>query len=187
MSVRRKTIGTAALALTAAFYALPASATPVLCEDTSRNHMYVDSAYVSSCVDAGMGNVNGNPNTDSFLLANPDLNYTGIGSANFWQVGNFGQFWFDSDLWDDWGSIAVGFKFGTGNRADEWFVYNLDQSVSSGWWSFVNVFRRGGGLSHIQIYGVQGNVSVPEPGTLSLLGLALVGAALARRRKKLNA
>jgi hypothetical protein len=188
MSFRRKTIGTAALALTGALFAFPASAVPVLCEDTSRNHMYIDSAYVSSCVDAGVGNVNGNPATDSFLLANPELDYTGIGSASYLQIGSFGNFWFDSDLWDDWNSIALGFKFGTGgsSRPDQWFVYELDQSVSNGWWNFVNVFNRGGGLSHIQIYGVGGRVSVPEPGALGLLGLGLVGLALARRRKVSN-
>jgi hypothetical protein len=189
MTFGKKMISTAALTLTAAFLAMPASAVPVLCEDTSRNHMYIDSAYVSSCVDAGVGNVNGNPGTDSFLLANPDLDYTGIGSASFLQIGSFGTFSFNSNLWDDWNSISLGFKFGTGgqNRPDQWFVYELDQGVSSGWWNFVNVFNRGGGLSHIQIYGVGGSRSVPEPGTLSLIGLGLVGAALARRRKIANA
>jgi hypothetical protein len=56
MSLQTKTISAAAVALTAMLYAIPASAVPVLCEDITRNHMYVDSAYVSSCVDAGSGN-----------------------------------------------------------------------------------------------------------------------------------
>ena len=55
--------------------------------------------------------------------------------------------------------------------------------VSSGDWEFVNVFNRGGGLSHIQLYG-RSPASVPEPGTLALLGLGLLGAGVACRRKQ---
>jgi hypothetical protein len=192
MSLQTKTISAAVVALTTMLYALPASAVPVLCEDVTRNHMYVDSAYVSSCVDAGSGNVNGNTNTDDFLLANPSLDYTGIGEAAWNQTLKtkaltLGTFSLDPDLWDDWSSIALGFKFGTGNQPDEWFVYLLQPEVSSGSWSFVNFFKKGGGLSHIQLYGVEENHTVPEPGTLGLFGVALIGAALARRRKQQNA
>jgi hypothetical protein len=189
MSLQTKTISAAAVALAAVLYALPASAVPVLCEDVSRNHMYVDSGFVSSCVDAGVGNINGNVGTDDFLAANSSLNYTGIGSGSYLQnlSGTTGLFWFDPTLWADWSSIAIGFKFGTGNQPDEWFVYLLDPLVSAGSWSFVNVFDRGGGLSHIQLYGVEAGRSVPEPGTLGLFGIAMIGAALARRRKQLKA
>jgi hypothetical protein len=188
MSLQTKTISAAAVALTAMLYAIPASAVPVLCEDITRNHMYVDSAYVSSCVDAGSGNINGNPATDDFLLANPSLNYTNLGEGGFTQdtqtkTGSTGDFSLDASLWNSWTSIAIGFKFGTGNQPDEWFVYLLDPLVSSGDWSFVNLFGTGGGLSHVQLYGVERGTSVPEPGTLGLFGIALIGAALARRRK----
>ena len=188
MSVKRSALGLAALAV--ALYAMPASAVPVVCEDVTRNHMYLDSTAVQSCLDAGTGNINGNPATDAFLLANASLGYSDIGSAAFTQLpigsatlGSIGTFSFNSNLWNTWSSIAIGFKFGTGNRSDEWFVFQLDPRVSAGLWSFVNVFHRGGGLSHVELYGANGR-SVPEPGTLALLGLGLAGIGLARRRKQ---
>jgi hypothetical protein len=179
----------AAVALVASYFAAPANAVPVLCEDTTRNHMYIDSVYVSSCVDAGVGNVNGNPGTDDFLLANPGLDYTGIGDGDFdvdsqTQTATEGTFEIDSGLWSNWTSIAIGFKFGTGGLADQWFVYLLNSQVSSGAWDFVNVYRRGGGLSHIQLYGVEPTEQVPEPGTLGLLGVGIFGLAMLRRFKK---
>jgi hypothetical protein len=95
-----------------------------------------------------------------------------------------GTFWFDSDLWDSWDEIAIGFKFGTGNRGDNWFVFLLNDFVSSGFWSFTNYYGKGGGLSHVELYG--SGYSVPEPGTLALLGAALLGVGLARRRRVTN-
>ncbi|MBC8026051.1 MAG: PEP-CTERM sorting domain-containing protein [Steroidobacteraceae bacterium] len=187
MNIRKTFLGIATIA-GAALYSLPASAVPVLCQDWRTNHMYVDSAYVSSCVDAGTGNLSGNAATDQFLLAN--TGYTSIGDGTFTQVpvfrttiGSLGQFWLDSNLWNTWSSIAIGFKFGTGNRGDNWFVFQLDQGTSTGFWGFVNAVQRGGGLSHIELYGAA-NRSIPEPGTLALLGVGLIGAALARRRKR---
>jgi hypothetical protein len=170
------------IALMGAALAKPAVAVPVLCKTTANNHMYIDSAYVSGCVDAGMGNINGNPLTDDFLIVNPVLDYTGIdgGAAN----QNTGTFSLNASLWDTWSAIALGFKFGTGRYADQWFVYDLNSLVSSGTWSFVNVGGTGGGLSHVQLYGVErAPAPVPEPATLALLSAGMFGIALLRRRK----
>jgi hypothetical protein len=190
MNLRKKLTAFATLALVASLHSLPANAVPVACQSVTNNHMYVDSWSVSSCVDAGSGNINGNPKTDDFLTSNPSLDYLGLGSADFWQVpvldaklGSVGGFSFDSGLWDSWDSLAIGFKFGTGNRGDNWFVYLLNEDVSQGLWGFVNWFHRGGGLSHVELYGVER--SVPEPATVALLGAALLGFALLRRRRAL--
>jgi hypothetical protein len=162
----------------------PAGAVPVLCEDVNLNHMLVDSSYVQSCIDAGVGNI-GNGQNDDFLNAG-NTGWTDItGDASFisfTQNGSTGTFSFDSSLWDDNGSIALGFKFGTGNQPDEWFVYLLQDLVSSGTWEFVNVFGTGGGLSHITLYGGEGT-TVPEPATLLLFGLGLLSLGFARRKK----
>jgi hypothetical protein len=187
--VKFKTIsGAAALALAAACYMAPASAVPVLCENVNNNHMFVDSAYVQSCIDAGFGNGNaGNigqgGGNDPFLNAHPEWTNLNAGWT-FTQSNSTGTFSFSPTLWDDNGSLAIGFKFGTGSQPDEWFVYLLQDLVSSGTWSFVNVFGTGGGLSHLVIYGMEGgDTNVPEPAMLTLFGLGLLGIGFARRRK----
>jgi hypothetical protein len=186
MSIRTITASATAIALAAIAFTAPANAVPLLCQDTTVNHMYVDTSYVSSCLGAGVGNINGNPGTDDFLSGEgAGLGLLGIGSAAFTQTGSTGTFSFDSNLWNDWSSIAVGFKFGTGNQPDEWFVFQLNPSTSSGLWQFVNVFNRGGGLSHVQLYGSGDSTHVPEPGTLGLLGLGLIATTLIRRRKQI--
>ena len=151
MSARAKILGSAALlALAAIGYVAPASAVPVSCKVSTNNHMMVDNAFVSSCLEAGSGNGNaGNigqgGGNDPFL--NAHAGWTNIGSGGFTQSVNTktlssGKFWFDESFWDDYLTLAIGFKFGTGNQPDEWFVYDLQHLVSSGDWSFVNVFRR---------------------------------------------
>jgi len=178
--------GAAALALAAASYMAPAAATPVLCEDPNLNHMLVDSAYVQSCIDAGVGNI-GNGQNDDFLNAG-NTGWTDITSTLgyfFSQSGSSGEFGFLNgyDPFATYDDVAVGFKFGTGNEPDEWFVYLLQDGFTSGLWDFVNVFGKGGGLSHLTFYAGEGTTTVPEPATLTLLGLGLLSLGFARRKK----
>lgn len=190
MSFRSTCVSALLLALSAFTYTQSASAAPLLCEDITVNHMYVDTSQVSSCLGAGYGNgpegnLNGNPDNDAFLTGvGAGSGFTGIAGGSFTQTGSTGTFSLDASLWQTWNEIAIGFKFGTGNQPDEWFVYLLNPLVSSGAWEFVNMFGTGGGLSHVQLYGGERNTNVPEPGTLALLAMGLVGAAVSRRRKQ---
>lgn len=184
MNSKKMRVSATLIALAAGGFAGSANAVPLLCEDVAVNHMYVDDSQVSSCLGAGVGNINGNPTTDGFLTGEGSgLGLVGIGSASYTQSGSSGTFSLSSSLWDTWSEIAIGFKFGTGNNPDEWFVYALNPMISSGSWQFVNVFGRGGGLSHIQLYGIPGGTTVPEPSTLALLGIGMLAAGFARRSK----
>lgn len=179
-------VGAALLALAGSFFGPSAGATPLLCQDPAVNHMYVDTSYVSACLGAGIGNINGNPATDDFIKPTGEgagLGLVGIGSGSYSQAGSTGTFSIDASLWSLWNSIAIGFKFGTGDKPDEWFVYSLNSGVTSGIWEFVNMYEQGGGLSHVQLYGMPGTTNVPEPGVLALFGLGMLGFGLVRRRR----
>ena len=184
--IRNGAIATAAIALFA--LALPAGAAPVYCAavSTTRNYMGVDDSQVNACLLAGVGNIGQAAHLDPFLNHAAGSGWTNIGAAfdlDFSQSGSSGTWSFDSAAWEQYADLAIGFKFGTGNQPDEWFVYSLADLVSSGDWNFFNVFERGGGLSHLELYG-SGERSVPEPGTLGLLGLGLAGMGFGLRRRR---
>ena len=188
MRTRKKLKGLAASLLLGLMITGTASASPVMCQVVTNNHMVVDNSIVSACLDAGVGNLTGNPMNDLFINGAGE-DYDSIGLGGFTQDPKVpgistGSFDFDDSLWATYSDIAVGFKFGTGNQPDEWFVYSLKTLLASGDydWTFINVFGRGGGLSHVNFYGILDSRQVPEPGTLALLGLGMIVASCVRRK-----
>jgi len=188
MRTRKKLKGLAASLLLGLMITGTASAAPVLCQTVTNNHMSIDNSVVSACLDAGVGNLTGNPMNDLFING-VGAGYESIGPGLWSQSSQTqtlaeGTFTFDDSLWDIYSDIAVGFKFGTGNNPDEWFVYSLQSLLASGVydWDLIKAFRQGGGLSHVNFYGILDDRQVPEPSTLALLGLAMLVASCFRRQ-----
>lgn len=172
-----------------------AMATPIACQNTAVNHMIADSSQVSSCLASGVGNINGNTNG-----ANPDPFLAGAGSAyslvskddaanpfniQTTQSGASGTWSIDAAYWLLNTDGALGFKFGTGNQPDGWFVFELIHGMTFGTWDFINFFGTGGGLSHTNLYSTNAPpVPVSEPGAFTLLGLGALALTMARRRRR---
>lgn len=168
MGILRVTLSTAVLGLAALSFSSSSGAVPILCGNTAANHMYLDTASESSCLAAATEGSN--------------LDLVDIGSVAFKLRGDGGKFALDWSLWDNWRSVAIGFKFETADKSHDWFVYELQPHTTSGSWSFVDLLGHHDGLLSLRLYGRPANV--PEPDTLALLGIGMLGALFALRSKR---
>lgn len=144
---------------------------------------------------SGPNDINGNAQ-DVFLSAgwtfldkdqNPDA-APGAIPENSFTVSSFGEstahFDIAQSVWQTFTEIAIGFK--VGQTAPTWAVFYLPYLTLSGDWS-TSPTSRGGGLSHVSLYGKQGETpppAVPEPASLLLLGSGLAATAAKLRKRK---
>ena len=82
-----------------------------------------------------------------------------------------GDWFLDDAIWNTYDRLVIVLKAGNG-----FATFELEFGDLTGDWITEQ------GLSHASLYGIIGDGTVAEPGTLGLLGLGLLGFGLARRR-----
>ena len=113
-------------------------------------------------------------------LLTTNASFTGLPSGKAWFLS--------SSFWNTYGAAVIALRADPDEGGKEWVGFQLQSSATSG--TFTISGPPGSDLSGLVLFGrgapsgarLGASVPVPEPGTLTLLGLGLVGLRIARRR-----
>ncbi len=185
-----RTIGSSAVLL---LFAGPALA--VFCEsnEDARYMQFTPSSGSADCVAAGKDPDPGSgmPNNKAF--------HEGLGLQEIEKLedasGFLGGDWFSVDglaatsgsvtieqaVYDQWSDVHIAFRFGNQNNPPDWFSYALSGVLDAEW----SIFQGDNdwALSNVALWGKENGHTVPEPMTLGLLGVGLLGLGVAARRR----
>ncbi len=177
---------TLALTVFVVVFSNSAFSTPIQCGSTQRTATLNPA---ESC-ETGLGNPNGNSFFGGGWTDEGEL--TGNGSNDFLTaivfVGSWGSSpilaaWaIDPTFWLTYGAAVISAHVGNGGGDPDYFAWLVTPGAISGTFEYEILAGTGGGLSNIRLWGRDAPTTVPEPSTLILLGIGLLGIGLARRK-----
>jgi len=91
------------------------------------------------------------------------------------------EWWIDPSFWLEFGEAVITIHVGQGGGDPDHFAWLITEGAEHGTLVYDRLMGGGGGFSNIVLWGRGPGETVPEPGTLALLGGGLLLLGLRRR------